>query len=95
MKPYVVRNASGVIVSKGWAPESQVPYQAGLGETASVEDHPPEVLVPAPPLSWDEQRRQAYPPFGEFLDAWVKNDAAALEDFRQKCLDVKAKIPKP
>lgn len=41
------------------------------------------------------QRLMAYPELGEFIDAWVKKDEAALEEYRQKCLAVKAKYPKP
>lgn len=41
------------------------------------------------------QRLNAYPELGEFIDAWVKNDQAALEEYRQKCLAVKAQYPKP
>jgi hypothetical protein len=49
---------------------------------------------------WDAQdyyrkRIHSYPELGEFVDAWVKNDQAALEEYRQKCLAVKAKYPKP
>lgn len=40
-------------------------------------------------------RRRAYPPIEDFADAWVKQDEAALEEYRQKCLDVKATYPKP
>lgn len=41
------------------------------------------------------RRLMSYPEIGEFMDAWVKNDQAALEEYRQKCLAVKAKYPKP
>lgn len=41
------------------------------------------------------QRLSAYPNLGEFIDAWVKNDEEALEEYRQQCLAVKAKYPKP
>ena len=41
------------------------------------------------------KRLYSYPEIGEFLDAWVKNDKKALEEYRQKCLDVKAKYLKP
>lgn len=49
---------------------------------------------------WNEQdyyrkRINSYPELGEFVDAWVKNDQAALEEYRQKCLEVKRKYPKP
>ena len=39
-------------------------------------------------------RAKEYPPIEVFVDAWVKNDQQALEDYRQKCLAVKAKYPK-
>lgn len=42
-----------------------------------------------------QQRRSNYPELSEFVDAWVKNDEEALEEYRQKCLAVKAKYPKP
>lgn len=44
---------------------------------------------------WWRKRLYSYPEVGEFLDAWVKNDTAALEEYRQKCLAVKAQFPKP
>lgn len=46
-------------------------------------------------MDYVRQRLTAYPELGEFVDAWVKNDTEALEEYRQKCLDVKAKYPKP
>jgi hypothetical protein len=46
-------------------------------------------------LTYAEKRRQKYPELGEFVDAWVKKDEAALEEYRQKCLAVKAQFPKP
>ena len=42
-----------------------------------------------------ENRKREYPPIEDFADAWVKQDEAALEEYRQKCLAVKAKYPKP
>jgi hypothetical protein len=41
------------------------------------------------------KRLYSYPEIGEFLDAWVKGDEQALEEYKQKCLEVKAKYPKP
>ena len=46
-------------------------------------------------MDYVRQRLTAYPELGEFVDAWVKNDQAALEEYRQKCLAVKAQFPKP
>jgi hypothetical protein len=41
------------------------------------------------------KRINSYPELGEFVDAWVKGDEQALEEYKQKCLEVKAKYPKP
>ena len=41
------------------------------------------------------QRAKAYPSLSDFADAWVKQDEAALEQYRRACLAVKAKYPKP
>lgn len=46
-------------------------------------------------LDYVRQRVLSYPNLGEFVDAWVKGDNAALEAYRQECLAVKAKYPKP
>ena len=39
-------------------------------------------------------RANDYPPIADFADAWVKQDEAALEAYRQACLAVKDKYPK-
>ena len=44
---------------------------------------------------WYRKRINSYPELGLFVDAWVKKDEKALEEYRQMCLDVKAKYPKP
>jgi hypothetical protein len=46
-------------------------------------------------LDYVRQRVYDYPSFGEFADAWVKGDEAAMEEYRQACLAVKVKYPKP
>jgi hypothetical protein len=46
-------------------------------------------------MDYVRQRINNYPEMGEFVDAWVKNDQAALEEYRQRCLAIKAKYPKP
>lgn len=45
-------------------------------------------------LPYGVKRAPEYPPITDFADAWVKDDKDALEAYRQKCLAVKAKIPK-
>jgi len=46
-------------------------------------------------MDYVRQRINFYPEIGEFVDAWVKDDQKALEEYRQKCLAVKQKYPKP
>ena len=46
-------------------------------------------------MTYGQKRATEYPDIKEFCDAWVKNDDVALEVYRQKCLAVKAKYPKP
>jgi len=41
------------------------------------------------------QRVGLYPPFEDYLDAVVKDDAEAIEKYRSDCLAVKLKYPKP
>ena len=46
-------------------------------------------------LQVQENRKREYPPIENFADAWVKQDENALEEYRQMCLAVKSKYPKP
>lgn len=46
-------------------------------------------------MDYVSQRMTAYPELGQFVDAWVKNDTVALEEYRTACLAVKTKYPKP
>lgn len=40
------------------------------------------------------KRLYSYPPIGEFIDAFIKGDAAAMEEYKKECFAVKAKYPK-
>ena len=46
-------------------------------------------------LDYVRQRLTEYPQVTDFLDAWVKNDQVALEEYRHKCLAVKSNFPNP
>jgi hypothetical protein len=46
-------------------------------------------------MDYVRQRITEYPMVSDFLDAWVKGDEQAMEEYRQACLAVKAKYPKP
>ena len=41
-----------------------------------------------------ELRTAEYPPMEDYLDAIVKGDTEAKEEYKRKCLEVKAKYPK-
>lgn len=41
-----------------------------------------------------ELREAEYPPMAEYLDAIVKGDTKAEEEYKRKCLEIKAKYPK-
>ena len=66
-----------------------------------IEDHEVQPLVDAKQQAefdkhdYYRKRLYSYPELGEFVDAWVKGDDAALEEYKRKCLEVKAKFPKP
>ena len=43
---------------------------------------------------YKELRVAEYPPMEDYLDAIVKGDTEAEEEYKRKCLDVKTKYPK-
>ena len=43
---------------------------------------------------YEELRVAEYPPMEDYLDAIVKGDTEAEEEYKRKCRDVKAKYPK-
>lgn len=43
---------------------------------------------------YKELRTAEYPPMEDYLDAIVKSDTEAEEEYKRKCLEVKAKYPK-
>lgn len=40
-------------------------------------------------------RRKEYPPIADYLDGIVKGDQTQIQEYIQKCLDIKQKYPKP
>lgn len=41
------------------------------------------------------KRQDEYPPIEEYIDGFVKGDQSQIDSYIQKCLEVKAKYPKP
>jgi hypothetical protein len=44
---------------------------------------------------YQQDRKRNYPDVGQYLDAFVKGDEAAMERYKADCLAVKESIPKP
>jgi hypothetical protein len=42
-----------------------------------------------------QTRKLNYPSIEEFADAWVKDDKEALQLYKERCLEVKQRFPKP
>ena len=93
---------TGEVVTEGYSPnsirdarvaelEAEFPYLATEDQTR------PDLIVDV--AAWKiahyaELRRPRYPNPEDYLDAWVKGDAEAMEEYREKCLEVKALFPK-
>ncbi len=86
----------GVLVQIGSCPDGMEELQAREGCELGIGVPPEHIRFPDPPApGYGFKRKQEYPPAGEFLDAWVKGDDQAMERYREACLAVKAKYPKP
>jgi hypothetical protein len=48
-----------------------------------------------PQLSYVDKRRGEYPPIEDYIDGVVKGDQTQIDEYIQKCLEIKAKYPKP
>ena len=48
-----------------------------------------------PQLSYVDKRKNEYPPIEDYIDGVVKGDQTQIDEYVQKCLDVKLKYPKP
>jgi hypothetical protein len=74
------------IIKEDWSPinESEVQPLVDAQQQAEFDKN-----------DYYRKRLYSYPELGEFVDAWVKGDDSALEEYRQKCLAVKAQFPKP
>ena len=51
-------------------------------------------IIPPQP-TYADKRRGEYPPITDYLDGVVKGDQTQIDEYIQKCLEVKAKYPKP
>lgn len=81
----VVRNEQGQVVSfgpnEGW-------YEPAQGYV--IEEDQPVIQQ-----DYKQLRAAAYPPFTDYLDGLVKGDAEQTQAYRDACLMVKLRYPKP
>jgi hypothetical protein len=50
-------------------------------------------ILPHP--TYADKRISEYPPITDYLDGVVKGDQIQIDEYIQKCLEIKAKYPKP
>lgn len=61
-----------------------------------ITDEEAEALKPVPPEpTYADLRRAEYPPLTDLIDGLVKDDAEQIQAYKDACLAVKAKYPKP
>jgi hypothetical protein len=64
--------------------------------SVAITDEEAEALKPVPPApTYADLRRAEYPPLIDLIDGLVKDDAAQIQAYKDACLAVKAKYPKP
>jgi hypothetical protein len=62
----------------------------------AISDEEAEALKPVPPEpTYAELRAAEYPPLVDLVDGLVKDDAAQVQAYKDACMAVKAKYPKP
>lgn len=44
---------------------------------------------------YKEKRKEEYPPIEDYIDGVVKGDQNQIDEYIQKCIEVKSKYPKP
>lgn len=77
-----------IVIIRNYTGEVEEGYDwDGTTFTAPVEPEDTRTYV--------ERRAAEYPPMADYLDAIVKGDDAAVQDYIDACLAVKAKYPKP
>ena len=86
----IVRTSDGCVIP---ANPTLLEYADYLSWLAAGNTPEPADVLPLP--SYAELRRAAYPPLADLIDGLVKDDAAQIQAYKDACLAVKAKYPKP
>lgn len=72
-----------------WETDNEIPAEADIIAAGILEYEYRQKL------RYVEFRRNEYPPMADYLDAVVKDDQDAIQEYVDKCNAVKAKYPKP
>ena len=62
---------------------------------SDIEEKRQELILEHNSLNYQKRRKLEYPPITDYLDAIVKGDQSQINDYINRCLEVKAKYPKP
>ena len=62
---------------------------------SDIEEKRAELILEYNSKNYQRRRKLEYPPITDYLDAIVKGDQSQIDEYIQKCLEVKAKYPKP
>jgi hypothetical protein len=60
-----------------------------------IEEKRQELISEHNALNYQKRRQLEYPPITDYLDGIVKGDQTQIEEYIQKCLEIKMKYPKP
>jgi len=60
-----------------------------------IEEKRAELIAEHNAKNYQRKRKLEYPPITDYLDAVVKGDEEAIQEYINKCLAVKVKYPKP
>lgn len=70
------------------------PRPAGYPEWRDVVEEMHKINAEGVYFTYQRLRKRAYPDVGQYLDAFVKGDENAMEQYKLDCLAVKESIPK-
>jgi hypothetical protein len=62
---------------------------------SDIEENRAELISEHNALNYQIRRKLEYPPITDYLDGVVKGNQEQIDAYIQKCLEVKAKYPKP
>ena len=87
--PSIIRTSDSASIPADPANTDYAAYLQWLSE-----GNAPEPADSPPTPTYQELRESTYPPITDYIDGIVKGDAAQIQEYKDKCLAVKALYPK-